>query len=161
MPLFQLLISRSVFSPVWLLACVTRCRAALARHLQPRFQKHYLNTYPNLIPHVQTHPPVVAELLSFSPIPPLLVGILSCVPSSYNIVLYPTPATVLLVRYFPCTVVPGKWKVHCKECVGSDKSACYPPCNCPNCCLVLQCSACRIVCCEKLIHDIWNEDNGP
>ncbi len=108
MPLFQLLISRSVFLPVWLLACVTRRRAALAGHLQPRFQKHYSNTSPNLILHVQTRPPVAAELLSFSPIPPLLVGILSRVPISYISVRYPTPATVLLVRYVLCTVVPGK-----------------------------------------------------
>ena len=64
---------------------MTRRRAALAGHLQPRFQKHYLNTSPNLILHVQTRPPVAAELLSFSPIPPLLIGILSCVPTSYNI----------------------------------------------------------------------------
>ena len=81
-PLFQLLISRSVFLPVWLLACTTRRRAALAGHLQPQFQKHYSNTSPNLILHVQTRPPVAAELLSFSPIPPLLVGILSRVPTS-------------------------------------------------------------------------------
>ncbi len=114
-PLFQLLISRSVFSPVWLLACVTHCRATLAGHLQPQLQKHYSNTSPNLILHVQTRPPVAAELLSFSPIPPLLVGILTCVPTSYNIVLYPTPTTVLLVRYVPCTVVLGKWISHCKE----------------------------------------------
>ncbi len=113
MPLFQLLISRSVFSPIRLLACIPRCRAALARHLQPRSKKHYSNTSPNLILHVQTRPPIAAELLSFSLIPPLLVGILRCVPTSYNIVVYPTPATVLLVRYVPCTVVPGIWKGHC------------------------------------------------
>ncbi len=65
---------------------------------------------PKLILHVQTRPPVAAELLSFSPISPLLVGILSRIPTSYNIVLYPTPATVLMVRYLPSTVVPGKWK---------------------------------------------------
>jgi hypothetical protein len=42
MPLFQLLISRSVFCPFGsLLAC---CRAALAGHLQPQFRKHYSNT---------------------------------------------------------------------------------------------------------------------
>ncbi len=113
MPLCQLFISHSVFSPVWLLACGTHCQAALAGHLQLRFQKHYSNTSPNLILHVQTRPPIAAELLSFSPIPPLLVSILKCVPTSYNIVLYPNPATVLLVRYVPCTVVPGKWKGHC------------------------------------------------
>ena len=97
--------------------------------------------------------------LIFSPIPPLLVGILSCVPTSYNIVLYPTPATVLLVRYVPCTVVPGK-KVIVKS-VGRDKSACYPPFNCPNCRLASRCSACQVALREKLIHDIWNEGNGP
>ncbi len=109
MPLFQLLISCSVFCPFGFLLA-WHVRAALAGHLQPRFRKHYSNTSPNLILHVQTCPPVTAELLSFSPIPPLLVGILSRIPISYNIVLYPTPATVLLVRYIPCTVVPEKWK---------------------------------------------------
>ncbi len=55
---------------------MTRRQAALAGHLQPRSQKHYSNTSPNLILLVQTHPPVAAELLSFSPIPPPWLGIL-------------------------------------------------------------------------------------
>jgi hypothetical protein len=44
---------------------------------------------------------------------------------------------------------------------GREKLASYLCYNCPNCCLALQCSACRVARCAKLIHDIWNKGNGP
>jgi hypothetical protein len=44
---------------------------------------------------------------------------------------------------------------------GREKSPCYPHYNCPNCRLASRCSACRVACHAKLIHDIWNEGNGP
>jgi hypothetical protein len=44
---------------------------------------------------------------------------------------------------------------------GGEKLASYPCYNCPNCCLASRCSACRIARRAKLIHDIWNEGNGP
>jgi hypothetical protein len=64
---------------------------------------------PNLILHVQTRPPVAAELLSFSPIAPLLIGILSRVPTSYYCTVpHPRNSIAGEVPYVPCTVVPRK-----------------------------------------------------
>ena len=66
------------------------------------------STFPILILNVPPLPLVAAELLIFSPTPSLHVDISNHVPSLECIVLYPTPAAVLLVGHVPSTVVHEK-----------------------------------------------------
>ena len=55
--------------------------------------------------------PVAAGLFIFSPTPPLHVDISNHIHSSKCIVLYPTPAAILLVGHVPSTVILGDWAI--------------------------------------------------